>query len=102
MHFIRQSHYVDTRYGRVLVTVQGNREKTPFVTYHDIGLNCECNDNKRDRVHLSTYLSRDLVILKVVKLEFKKYFPVKFQLIEVQYLGYRGGLTHLSYMPAKK
>lgn len=32
--------YVKTRYGNVYVTIQGDRKKTPFVTYHDLGLNC--------------------------------------------------------------
>lgn len=32
--------YVRTRYGQVFVTVQGNRDKTPIVTYPDVGLNC--------------------------------------------------------------
>jgi len=31
--------YVKTRYGNVYVTIQGDRKKTPFVTYHDLGLN---------------------------------------------------------------
>lgn len=34
-----ESAYVSTRYGKVFVTIQGNKDKTPFVTYPDIGLN---------------------------------------------------------------
>lgn len=33
-----ESEYVETRYGRVFVTIQGDRTKTPIVTYPDIGL----------------------------------------------------------------
>lgn len=33
--------YVKTRYGNVFVTIQGDRKKTPFITFHDLGLNCE-------------------------------------------------------------
>lgn len=36
-----ESVYVETRYGKVLVTIQGNQDNTPFVTYHDIGLNSQ-------------------------------------------------------------
>lgn len=35
-----ESHFVKTRYGQIFVTIQGNRSKTPIVTYPDIGLNC--------------------------------------------------------------
>jgi len=33
-----ESLYVNTRYGKVLVTIQGDKTKTPFVTFPDIGL----------------------------------------------------------------
>lgn len=33
-----QSHYVSTRYGKILVTIQGDTTKTPFLTYPDLGL----------------------------------------------------------------
>lgn len=33
--------YVKTRYGNICVTIQGNRDKTPFITYPDLGLNCK-------------------------------------------------------------
>lgn len=34
-----ESLYVNTRYGKVWVTIQGDRDKTPFITFPDIGLN---------------------------------------------------------------
>jgi pimeloyl-ACP methyl ester carboxylesterase len=33
-----ENQYVSTRYGKVFVTIQGNREKTAFLTFPDIGL----------------------------------------------------------------
>jgi len=33
-----ESHYVSTRYGKVFVTIQGDKSKTPFLTYPDLGL----------------------------------------------------------------
>lgn len=33
--------YVKTRYGNVFVTIQGDRKKTPFITYPDLGLDCK-------------------------------------------------------------
>ena len=36
-----QELYVNTRYGKVWVTIQGDLSKTCFVTYPDIGLNCK-------------------------------------------------------------
>jgi len=37
--FPEQSEYVNTPIGRVFVTIQGDRSKPAFVTYHDLGLN---------------------------------------------------------------
>lgn len=34
-----ESLHVKTRYGNIFVTIQGNRDKTPIVTFPDIGLN---------------------------------------------------------------
>ena len=34
------AEYVKTRYGNIYVTIQGNREKPAFITFTDIGLNC--------------------------------------------------------------
>lgn len=34
--------YVDTDNGPVCVAVQGDRSRPPILTYHDLGLNCEC------------------------------------------------------------
>lgn len=34
-----ESLYVKTRYGNIYVTIQGDRSKTPFITYPDLGLN---------------------------------------------------------------
>ena len=39
---VEDSVYVKTRYGNIFVTIQGNRQKTPFITYPDLGLNCNC------------------------------------------------------------
>lgn len=36
-----ESEYVKTRYGNVFVTIQGDRSKTPFITFPDLGLNCK-------------------------------------------------------------
>lgn len=33
--------YVKTRYGQILITIQGQKGKTPIITYPDIGLNCK-------------------------------------------------------------
>lgn len=33
-----ENHYVNTRYGKVWVTIQGDLTKKSFVTYPDIGL----------------------------------------------------------------
>jgi hypothetical protein len=38
--FYNKNQYVSTRYGKVYVTIQGNREKTAFLTFPDIGLTC--------------------------------------------------------------
>ncbi len=34
---------VETDRGTLLVAIQGDRRKPAILTYHDIGLNCECN-----------------------------------------------------------
>ncbi len=34
---------INTRYGKVLVTIQGDLTQTPFITYPDIGLSCKHN-----------------------------------------------------------
>lgn len=32
---------VETDKGPIIVAVQGSRNKTPIITYHDLGLNCK-------------------------------------------------------------
>jgi len=44
---------VETKFGSVLVGVQGDRAKPAIVTYHDIGLNCKL------KVKLSAYWLRN-------------------------------------------
>lgn len=43
-HLPEENVYVNTRYGRVYVTIQGDKEKSPFITYPDIGLTCNFNN----------------------------------------------------------
>nr|CAD7572894.1 unnamed protein product [Timema californicum] len=44
---------VETARGSVLVAVQGNRNKPAILTYHDLGLNCECGRTEQRKLKLS-------------------------------------------------
>ncbi|CAF0762673.1 unnamed protein product [Adineta steineri] len=44
---------ISTRYGYVLVTQQGKPDRTPIVTYHDVGYNCtSCTRTDEDDVSI--------------------------------------------------
>lgn len=88
---------VDTKFGSLLVAIQGDRSKPAIVTYHDLGLNC-----KSGLLFISIYCNTYNLPIKICKpialinLTDVSNFQAFFNFVDMRILGQNFCIYHIN------